>query len=95
MVAIEPWKKHDLWTFDFELQTLQWTSVVEQMITSATWQFSHTFWNGGVITLAMDNTLITWEIKNKKCWNKKIMKMNKNKMWKKYRSIKKEAKKHT
>lgn len=25
----------------------------------------------------------------------KIMKMNKNKMWKKYRSIKKEAKKHT
>jgi hypothetical protein len=56
MVAMEPWKKH-IWTFDFELQTLQWTSIVERMMTSATWQFPHNFWNGGVVRLVMDNTL--------------------------------------
>jgi hypothetical protein len=41
LVAMEPQRKLDLWTFDFERQALQWTSFVEQMMTSITWQFSH------------------------------------------------------
>ncbi len=33
------------------------------MVTSDTWQFPHTFWNGGAIRLVMDNTGVTWEKK--------------------------------
>jgi len=61
MVAMEPQRKLDLWTFDFEWQALQWTSHVEQMMTfNVTWRFPHTFWNGSVARLVMNNTLITW-----------------------------------
>ncbi len=41
LVAMEPQRKIDLWTFDFEWQSLRWTSFVEQMMTSIGWQFSH------------------------------------------------------
>jgi hypothetical protein len=38
---MEPRRKLDLWTFDFEWQALQWTSFLEHMMTSIAWQFSH------------------------------------------------------
>jgi hypothetical protein len=41
LVAMELWRKPNLWTFDFEWQILQWTSPIEQMMTFATWQFPH------------------------------------------------------
>ncbi len=39
LVAMEPWRKLDLWTFDFEWQIVQWISPLDQMMTSITWQF--------------------------------------------------------
>ncbi len=91
--AMEPQRKSNFWTIDFEWQALQWTSLVGEMMTSTTWQFSHTFWNGGTIGLSMDNTPVTGEKKNVK--TKREMKMNINigKMWGKGRSIKKEINK--
>jgi hypothetical protein len=41
------------------------------MVTSSTWQFPHTFWNGGTIGLAIDNTPIIWEQKTI-CSNGKV-----------------------
>ncbi len=41
LVVVEPQRILDLWTFDFDQQTLQWTLPIEQMMTSNTWQFSH------------------------------------------------------
>jgi len=62
LVAMEHWRNTNLLTFDFEWQALQWTSFVEQMMTSTTWQISHNFWNASVVGLAMDNTSVTWKI---------------------------------
>jgi len=31
------------------------------MVTFATWQFSHIFWNGSTIGLTMDNISVIWE----------------------------------
>jgi hypothetical protein len=43
LVAMEPWRKLNFWTLDFEQQALQWTSLVGEMMTFATWQFPHFF----------------------------------------------------
>ncbi len=59
LVAMESRRKPDFWIVDFEWRALQWTLPIGEMMTSAIWQFPHTFWNGGIIKLAMDNTPIT------------------------------------
>jgi len=58
------------------------------MVTFATWQFPHTFGNGQITMLIMDNILITWEEKIT-CSNKKVNE-NEHKhreMWKKGKAI--------
>jgi hypothetical protein len=54
------------------------------MVTFATRQFQHTFWNGGATRLAMDNIPITWG-KKTICSNEKVNEdEHKHKeMWKK------------
>jgi hypothetical protein len=44
-------KKPYFWIVDFERQVLQWTPHVGEMMTFATWQFVHMFWNGGVVKI--------------------------------------------
>jgi len=42
VLAMEHSRKPNLWTFDFEWQALQWTSLVEQMMTSTSHDKFHT-----------------------------------------------------
>jgi hypothetical protein len=48
LVTMEPQRKPNFWTIDFEWQALQWTLFVGKMMTFSTW---HVFWNGGVVRL--------------------------------------------
>jgi uncharacterized membrane protein len=53
------------------------------MVTFATWQFPHTFWNGSATRLVMNNTLVTWE--KKTIWSNEKVNEDEHKhteMWK-------------
>jgi hypothetical protein len=65
-----------------------WTPLAKKMVTFAMWQFPHTFGNGGITRLTMDNTLVTWE-KKTICSNEKVNEdeHKHREMWKKGKSI--------
>lgn len=58
-------KNSNFTAFDFEQHTLEYTSLVGEIMIFIKQQLPQTFWNRGVIGLAiMDNTLITWKKEN-------------------------------